>query len=121
MEQVMVTEDRVRELLAKGFEEQRDPMFEGTQLLIPPAGAQVKARQSEGFLMGKVSTRIECPHCGREARHYLKDNSASTPQVLYCDPEDGGCNQHFVVKLGRVTLSYAVQAFMGDHLEVFSY
>lgn len=41
-----------------------------------------------------VNVRVKCPHCAHEQTYTVSPYS-SAPQVVLCDPEDGGCDNYF--------------------------
>ncbi len=45
-----------------------------------------------------ISAKIECPYCGHINEIVYNVNNYNTDDVIYCDCENGGCDQPFVIK-----------------------
>lgn len=41
-----------------------------------------------------VNVRVKCPYCAHEQTHATSPY-CTAPQVVFCDPEDGGCEKYF--------------------------
>ncbi len=44
-----------------------------------------------------------CPYCNKWHSVYFDTDKATTPALVYCDPENNGCNHYFVVALEILT------------------
>jgi len=65
----------------------------------------IKLREDEmkTRMVGSSPVLIKCPVCQRTETYLYDQVGGWRPVVVLCDPEEGGCENYFVVKESTVT------------------